>query len=244
MKLCPDTHRRAAISTIAVSFVSPLVFTHSSFAQGNTAAIPVGKDVFVLLDITGSFVEHLLAKDLWARAMKRVKEIVPQHVEIGSDVRVGMIGHSHRDVTGNGTYDHLDAKNWRVTRNQYTKERVASAVFGRLEEYKTNLENGQVKRQQNTAVAMAFDHIAEMVRMSGKPSVIIAISDMDETEYQNGLPPPAVLGALKGSMVYAFGAGVTLTGGSPAQRMLKNQWDRYFKLAGVDTKDFYWIANP
>jgi hypothetical protein len=82
MKHLPYTARRAALSTIAAGFASPLVFTNSSFAQGNAAAIPAGKDVFVLLDITGSFVEHLLAKDLWARAMKRVKEIVPQHVEM------------------------------------------------------------------------------------------------------------------------------------------------------------------
>jgi hypothetical protein len=224
-----------------------------SHAQQETARSPAltkvniqsqekGPTVVLLMDVTGSFVDHLLANDNYERAKKRIKLLLTENVQQLSHTRVATIGHSHRDVTG--TYDHLLAKNWMVGKNQPPKERVASLMLNHLDDMKSALESGKIKKQENTAVAQAFDQVAEWIRLDGaQQCVIIAISDMDETEFTNGLPPPARDGQLKNCKVYAIGAAVTVTS-TNGQRKLRGDWEKYFKRAGVVMDDFYWITNP
>jgi len=235
-----DVQRTPASQVSAVPKIAP---AQSVPNKVNTE----GRTVIVALDITGSFVDHMLSKGLFDRAMKHVKKLVPEHVEIGSEVRTAIVGHSHRDVTNGdqgGSYDHIAARNWTVTRNHHTKDRVVIAVINQLEEWRTDLEKGKIKPQNNTALAMALDHMSEQVRLAGKPCLLVIISDMEETEYRAGVPQPYKSGQLTGCKVYAIGAGITLAGGNQAQRKLRSKWEKYFVAAGVAANDFYWIANP
>lgn len=196
------------------------------------------KSAIVLLDVTGSFVDHLLNKDLFKNSVNRIRSDFPK-LCIGSEVKLAIIGHSHRDVSG--SYDHLESKNYTISRNYYTAENISSTVVKQLEVWRDKLANGQMRPQNNTAVAMAFDNVAELVNLNGKPAVIWAITDGDETEL-GGVAAPIKPNQLAGSTVYMFGAGVTLTSGTIGQRKLRSEWEGYFKQAG--TEKFFWVSKP
>ena len=201
------------------------------------------KDMFVgvELDVTGSFVDHILNKDLFKNSVKNLRTKFPR-LCIGSEVKVAIIGHSHRDVSG--TYDHLASETYTITRNYYTADNIASTVVKQLEKWRDELASGKMKQQENTAVAMSFDHISAAVRNAGKPCMLFAITDADETEYTTGVPLPNRPGLLANCKVYIYGAGITLIGGNEAQRKLQAQWERHMKVAGVAPKDFFWLPNP
>lgn len=196
------------------------------------------KSAIVLLDVTGSFVDHLLNKDLFKNSVNRIRSDFPK-LCIGSEVKLAIIGHSHRDVSG--SYDHLESKNYTISRNHYTAENISSTVVKQLEVWRDKLAKGQMRPQNNTAVAMAFDNVAELVNLNGKPAVIWAITDGDETEL-GGVAAPIKPNQLAGSTVYMFGAGVTLTSGTIGQRKLRSEWEGYFKQAGAEK--FFWVSKP
>jgi hypothetical protein len=239
--------------SLAAVALAVLGLTSTAHAQERATVQPTGAQIqvasaqpphtiIVELDVTGSFVDTILQGDFMDRSTKRIKDLLPKFAGVGSEVRVAIIGQHHESVSG--TFDHLNARKFTVTKNRYTPERIASAVAGQLEEYRSDLKSGKIKRQNNTAVAMSLDHAAEIVRLNGnKGCVIFAISDFDESEYKT-IPEPATPGALQGCSVYVFGAGITLAEGSQAQRALKSAWQQYMKQAGVAAKDFYWVPNP
>ena len=196
------------------------------------------KTVILMLDVTGSFVDHLLNKDLFTNSIKRIRTDFPR-LCIGSEVKVAIIGHSHRDVTG--TYDHLASTNYTITRNHVTADNIAAIATKQLEKWRDDLASGKMKQQQNTAVGMAFDNVAELVQLRGKPAVIWAITDGDETEL-GGVPAPFKPNQLVGTTIYMFGAGVTLAAGTEGQRKLRADWERYSRQAGADK--FYWVSKP
>ncbi len=196
------------------------------------------RTVILLLDVTGSFVDHLVNKDLFTNSIKRIRSDFPS-LCIDSEVKVAIIGQSHRNVTE--TYDHLASKNYKVTRNHYTAENVATAAIQQIEKWKEELASGKMKPQKNTAVVMAFDNVAELVQLRGKRAIIWAITDGDESEL-GGVAAPFKPNQLTGATIYMFGAGVTLTGGTAAQRALRTEWERYFSQAGAEK--FYWVSKP
>lgn len=196
------------------------------------------RTVILLLDVTGSFVDHLVNKDLFTNSIKRIRSEFPT-LCIDSEVKVAIIGQSHRNVTE--TYDHLASKNYKVTRNHYTAENVATAAIQQLEKWKDELASGKMKPQKNTAVVMAFDNVAELVQLRGKRAIIWAITDGDESEL-GGVAAPFKPNQLTGATIYMFGAGVTLTGGTEAQRALRTDWERYFRQAGAEK--FFWVSKP
>lgn len=170
--------RPAAAAVIAVANVpSTSTITAKTCFDGT---------LIYLLDITGSFTDHLVNKDLFANAIKRVRSDSPK-LCIGSEVKVAIIGHSHRDVTQ--SYDHLASSNYTITRNHYTADNINAVVVKQLEKWVGDLASGKMKPQSNTAVAMAFDNVAELVQLRGKPAIIWAITDGDETEL-GGVPAP------------------------------------------------------
>lgn len=205
------------------------------------APVTSGKTVIVMLDITGSFVDHELSGNVAERSIKRAMKEIVASVGNKSLVRVSIIGQSHRDVTG--TDEHLLAKEW-IVGARYTKEKVASQVRNWLEQTIDDLRTGKIKKQNNTAVVMAFDRASELVRKAGQPCSLVAITDMDETEVGYPLPAPYRSGMLAGCTVHAIGAGVTLKGGTNAERDLRRAWEQYLGAAGVNLSDFYWIPNP
>lgn len=204
----------------------------------NSAPNCVDRTVVVLLDITGSFTDHLLHKDLFTNAAKRIRADFPR-LCIGSVVKVAIIGHSHRDVTG--SYDHLASSNYSVTRNHFTAENIPEVVTKQLEKWRDALASGKMKSQNNTAVAMAFDNAAELIQLQGKSAIIWAITDGDETEL-GGVPSPFKPSQLTGTTIYMLGAGVTLSDGTLGQRKLRTDWERYFRQAGASK--FYWVSKP
>ena len=202
-----------------------------------------GKTIIVFLDITGSFVDTLLSGDYCERAIKAAVNHVINNVEAGSLVRVSIIGHSYSGVTG--TFDHLLAKEWVVSKNRYPREKIGGFVRNWLDSAVADLRTGKIKKEDNTAVIQAFDRVSEIIRAQGQPAVIIAISDMDETELGNPLPDPYRPGLLTGSKVIAVGGGVTLREGTKAERNLRRAWEKHLTVAGVDVvSNFTWLPNP
>ena len=175
---------------------------------------------------------------LFTNSIKRIRADFPR-LCIGSEVKIAIIGHSHRNVTG--TYDHLASTNYIITRNHVNADNIAAMVIKQLEKWRDDLASGKLKQQENTAVGMAFDNVAEVVQLKGKPAVIWAITDGDETEL-GGVPAPYKPGQLAGATVYMFGAGVTLTAGTEGQRKLRKDWERYFGQAGAEK--FFWVSKP
>ena len=216
----------------------PTAVTTPAPQAANQAPACQEKSVIVLLDVTGSFVDHLLTKDLFTNSIKRIRADFPR-LCIGSEVKIAIIGHSHRNVTG--TYDHLASTNYIITRNHVNADNIAAMVIKQLEKWRDDLASGKLKQQENTAVGMAFDNVAEVVQLKGKPAVIWAITDGDETEL-GGVPAPYKPGQLAGATVYMFGAGVTLTAGTEGQRKLRKDWERYFGQAGAEK--FFWVSKP
>ena len=202
-----------------------------------------GKTIIVFLDITGSFVDTLLSGDYHARAIKAAINQVVNNVEVGSLVRVSIIGHSHAAVSG--SYDHLQAKEWIVSKNRYPKEKIGVLVRAWLDSAVSDLRSGKIKKEENTAVVQAFDRISEIVAAQGQPAVIIAISDLDDTELGYPLPDPYRLGLLTGSKVIAVGGGVTLREGTKAERDLRRAWEKHLTKAGINVaSNFVWLPNP
>lgn len=202
-----------------------------------------GKTIVVFLDITGSFVDTLLSGDYCERAIKAAVNHVINNVEAGSLVRVSIIGHSNSGVTG--TFDHLLAKEWVVSKNRYPREKIGGFVRNWLDSAVADLRTGKIKKEDNTAVIQAFDRMSEIIRAQGQPAVIIAISDMDETELGYPLPAPYRPGLLTGSKVIAVGGGVTLREGTKAERDLRRAWEKHLTVAGVDVaSNFIWLPNP
>lgn len=236
-----------AASTASAQEVQRMPSTTALQAVTATTTVAPAKTVFVLVDLTGSFVDHMLAGDFIDRSIKRVMREVQANVGSHSLVRVGIIGHSNRDVTSDaagGTYEHLLAKEWSVG-GRYTKEKVASGVRRWLDDIAADLRSGKIKKQENTAVIMAMDRASELIRKANQPCAVIAISDLDDTELGLPLPAPYRPNLLKGCQVYGIGAGITLREGTKAERQLRKAWEGYFQAAGVDVaSDFYWIPNP
>lgn len=202
-----------------------------------------GKTIIVFLDITGSFVDTLLSGDYCERAIKTAVNHVTNNVEVGSLVRVSIIGHSHSGVTG--TFDHLLAKEWVVSKNRYPREKIGVFVRAWLDSAVADLRTGKIKKEDNTAVIQAFDRVSEIIRAQGQPAVIIAISDMDETELGYPLPAPYRPGLLTGSKVIAVGGGVTLREGTKAERDLRRAWEKHLTITGIDVASgFIWLPNP
>jgi hypothetical protein len=214
----------------------PMPMSTSSQSAGR--AVCESKDVVVLLDNTGSFVDHILNKDLFTNSTRRIRADFPR-LCVGSEVKVAILGHSHRDVSG--TYDHLTSKNFTVSRNHYTADNLPTLVIKQLESWRDDLASGKIKQAKNTAVAMAFDNLAEVVELRARPTVVWAITDGDETEL-GGVPAPYKPNQLKGVTIYMLGAGVTLTDGTNAQRKLRAAWEHYFQLAGAE--NFFWVSKP
>ena len=196
------------------------------------------KTVIVILDVTGSFVDHLLNQSLAANSFRRIQENFPK-LCVGSEVRVAVMGQSHRDVTG--TYDHLTSKNYRISRNQYTTANIGGVVSQQLNNWIDDLRSGRIKTQNNTAVVQALYNAAEIIQLRGKPALVFVITDGDESEL-GGVAPPYKDGQLKDAAVYFFGAGVTLASGTQGQRALRQDWEAYFKKA--DASKFFWVAKP
>ena len=220
------------ITAAAIAVTSPAPISTSS---GKTC---FDGTLIYLLDVTGSFTDHLLNKDLFVNSIKRIRSDSPKPC-VGSEVKVAIIGHSHRDVTQ--SYDHLASSNYTITRNHYTADNISSVVIKQLEKWRDDLASGKIKPQNNTAVAMAFDNVAELVQLRSKPAIIWAITDGDETEL-GGVPAPFKPKQLTGTTIYMLGAGVTLTEGTTGQRKLRTEWERYFRQAGADK--FYWLSKP
>lgn len=222
--------RPSTVAAIAVTSPAPISTSSAKACFDGT--------LIYLLDITGSFTDHLINKDLFANSIKRVRSDSPKPC-IGSEVKVSIIGHSHRDVTQ--SYDHLASSNYTITRNHYTAENINAVVVKQLQKWVDELASGKMKPQSNTAVAMAFDNVAELVQLRGKPAIIWAITDGDETEL-GGVPAPFKPKQLAGATIYMLGAGVTLPDGTTGQRKLRTDWERHFRQAGADK--FYWVSKP
>ena len=249
---------KSTVTAAAVLFFTNTVLPSMAVAQeGRTQAPPVamvnatapppmnqkGKTIVVLFDITGSYVDTLLNGDYYERAINTAVANVVNNVEPGSLVRVSIIGHSHSDVTE--SFDHLKAKEWVVSKNRYPKEKIGGFVRAWLNEVIADLRSGKVKKENNTAVIQALDRASEIVRMQGQPAVIIAISDMDETELGYPLPNPYRPGLLKGSKLIAVGGGVTLREGTKAERDLRRAWEKHLTMTGIDVASgFTWLPNP
>lgn len=119
-----------------------------------------------------------------------------------------------------------------------------SGVRAWLHDIETDLRSGKLQPEKNTAVVMALDRISEFTQKSNGSCLVIAVSDLDDTEFGLPLPAPYRSGELKGCEVTAIGAGVTLRGGTKAERQLRQAWEAWFKQAGVDIVDFHWLPNP
>jgi hypothetical protein len=215
----------------------------NNVAQTVTSQLPAfPKTVVVAVDLTGSFVDYILADGYMDRAVKRTMQELEKSIQKGSLVRVGVIGHSHHDESG--SFEHLLAREWTVG-GKYSKEKVVSGVRNWLRDIEADLRSKKLQKQVNTAVVMAFDRTAELMRRSNGNCMLIAISDLDDTEFGLPLPVPYSPGEFKGCEVLGLGAGVTLRGGTKAERELRQAWEVWFKLAGVDVaRDFHWVPNP
>ena len=158
---------------------------------------------------------------------------------IGSEVKAAILGHSHAGVTG--SYDHLQMKTWVITRNHYTTDNIKEVVVKQMEQWRDDLASKKIPAQNNTAVAAAFDKVADTVELRERPMIVYAITDGDETEY-GGVPAPRDKGNLKNTKIIMLGAGITLTSGTEGQRKLRADWQKFFKTAGAEK--FVWIATP
>ena len=240
---------------VRIFVLATLVLTSSTYGQ-DLKILPVSgatqtvtsqptaypKTVVVAVDLTGSFVDYILAGGYMDRAVKRTMQELEKSIQKGSLVRVGVIGHSHHDESG--SFEHLLAHEWAVG-GKYTKEKVVSGVRNWLRDIETDLRSGKLQKQNNTAVVMAFDRTSELMRRSNGNCMLIALSDLDDTELGLPLPAPYHPGEFKGCEVLGIGAGVTLRGGTKAERQLRQAWEVWFRIAGVDVaRDFYWIPNP
>lgn len=221
---------------------APAATAATAAAAERAAPLPaacIDASVFVLTDVTQSFVEHLLHKDLFRAAVGRIRSEFPHPLCIGSEVTLALIGQSHAGV--GGSYQHLESKHYRITRNHITADNVADWVARQLDVLHRRLASGALQAQRNTALVMAFDNVADLARLRGKPAYIFAISDGEETELDRVMPMVQAQG-LAGARVFLLGAGVTLAAGTPGQRRLRADWERYFRLAGA--AQFHWLSKP
>ncbi len=196
-------------------------------------------DVYVPVDITGSFVDTLAMPEFRRGVDQRLQSLIPDNLCIGSDLRVGILGHSASGVSK--SMDHLRQRIFSVSRNHMSADKVKEMSTSQIKKIITDVTEGKIKRHENTAVAQSFDNIAELIALRGRRAIVIAITDGDDTEFGK-VAAPFKPGQLKGTRVYMIGAGATLEAGTSAQRSLRQQWEAYMVTAGAES--FFWVSKP